>query len=177
MRPPRTFCGRPAGSGPPSEHSCVDLPGYARKCSSWDAHVIACSIVLPGSCSPKAINARADFVGTGRFSIGPAQHRGQDGPRDQRSRLASGPVGWVGRCRLADGAGCLRPQVPGGRRVHGQPLDLRGAVTVVGGGGPEGESPIPGASSLGGSASLLRERTAGPKSLARGRSCQCGAST
>jgi hypothetical protein len=32
--------------------------------------VIACSIVPPGPCSPKAINTRADFVGTGKYSIG-----------------------------------------------------------------------------------------------------------
>jgi hypothetical protein len=37
---------------------------------SWDAHVIACSVVPPGPCSPKAINTRADFVGTGKYSIG-----------------------------------------------------------------------------------------------------------
>ena len=37
---------------------------------SWDAHVIACSVVPPGPCSPKAINTRADFVGTGLYSIG-----------------------------------------------------------------------------------------------------------
>jgi hypothetical protein len=37
---------------------------------SWDAHVIGCSVVAPGPCSPKAINTRADFVGTGKYSVG-----------------------------------------------------------------------------------------------------------
>jgi hypothetical protein len=37
---------------------------------SHDAHVIACSVVPPGPCSPPAINTRADFVGTGLYSIG-----------------------------------------------------------------------------------------------------------
>jgi hypothetical protein len=45
---------------------------------SWDAHVIACSVVPPGPCSPHAINTRADFVGTGKYSIG-AGGREQDG--------------------------------------------------------------------------------------------------
>jgi hypothetical protein len=37
---------------------------------SWDAHVTGCSVVPPGPCSPKAINTRADFVGTGKYSVG-----------------------------------------------------------------------------------------------------------
>jgi len=37
---------------------------------SHDAHVIQCSVVEPGPCSPKAHNTRADFVGTGLYSIG-----------------------------------------------------------------------------------------------------------
>jgi len=45
---------------------------------SWDAHVIACSVVPPGPCSPKAINTRADFVGTGKYSLG-AGSREEDG--------------------------------------------------------------------------------------------------
>jgi len=37
---------------------------------SHDAHVIACSVVPPGPCHPAAENTRADFVGTGLYSIG-----------------------------------------------------------------------------------------------------------
>ena len=45
---------------------------------SHDAHVIACSVVPPGPCSPKAPDTRADFVGTGQYSIG-SGGRDQDG--------------------------------------------------------------------------------------------------
>jgi len=45
---------------------------------SHDAHVIACSVVPPGPCSPPAINTRADFVGTGKYSLG-AGSREEDG--------------------------------------------------------------------------------------------------
>ena len=45
---------------------------------SHDAHVIACSDVPPGPCSPKADDTRADFVGTGQYSIG-SGGRDQDG--------------------------------------------------------------------------------------------------
>ena len=37
---------------------------------SWDAHVIGCSVVGVGPCHPSATNTRADFVGTGKYSIG-----------------------------------------------------------------------------------------------------------
>ena len=45
---------------------------------SHDAHVIACSVVPPGPCSPPAINTRADFVGTGKYSLGSGS-REEDG--------------------------------------------------------------------------------------------------
>jgi len=45
---------------------------------SHDAHVIACSVVPPGPCSPQAINTRADFVGTGKYSLGSGS-REEDG--------------------------------------------------------------------------------------------------
>ena len=45
---------------------------------SWDAHVIACSVVPPGPCHPAANNTRADFVGTGKYSLG-AGSREEDG--------------------------------------------------------------------------------------------------
>jgi len=45
---------------------------------SHDAHVVECSVVPPGPCSPPAENTRADFEGTGKFSIGPGG-RDQDG--------------------------------------------------------------------------------------------------
>ncbi|MBC7975601.1 MAG: DUF11 domain-containing protein, partial [Myxococcales bacterium] len=45
---------------------------------SHDAHVIQCSIVPPGPCSPPAENTRADFVGTGQYSLGSGA-RTQDG--------------------------------------------------------------------------------------------------
>jgi uncharacterized repeat protein (TIGR01451 family) len=45
---------------------------------SHDAHVIECSVVSPGPCSPPAENTRADFVGTGKYSLG-AGSREEDG--------------------------------------------------------------------------------------------------
>jgi hypothetical protein len=37
---------------------------------SHDAHITDCSIVPPGPCSPQANNTRADFEGTGTYSLG-----------------------------------------------------------------------------------------------------------
>jgi uncharacterized repeat protein (TIGR01451 family) len=45
---------------------------------SWDAYVTRCSVVEPGPCSPQAENTRADFQGTGKFSLG-AGSRTEDG--------------------------------------------------------------------------------------------------
>jgi uncharacterized repeat protein (TIGR01451 family) len=45
---------------------------------SHDAHVIKCSVVPPGPCHPPAVNTRADFVGTGKYSLG-AGAREEDG--------------------------------------------------------------------------------------------------
>ena len=45
---------------------------------SHDAHVIQCSVVDPGPCHPSAVNTRADFVGTGKYSLG-AGGRSEDG--------------------------------------------------------------------------------------------------
>src|SRR5688572_24397309 len=45
---------------------------------SHDAHVIECSVVDPGPCHPSAVNTRADFVGTGQYSLG-AGSRTEDG--------------------------------------------------------------------------------------------------
>ena len=45
---------------------------------SHDAHVIQCTGVEPGPCSPQAENTRADFVGTGQYSLG-AGSRTEDG--------------------------------------------------------------------------------------------------
>lgn len=61
------------GGGPSGnswEHVLRDGKTILFNWHSWDAHVIACSVVPPGPCSPKAINTRADFVGTGKYSIG-----------------------------------------------------------------------------------------------------------
>jgi uncharacterized repeat protein (TIGR01451 family) len=45
---------------------------------SHDAHVIECSVVDPGPCHPSAVNTRADFVGTGQYSLGSGS-RTEDG--------------------------------------------------------------------------------------------------
>ncbi|MGH7725460.1 MAG: FlgD immunoglobulin-like domain containing protein [Candidatus Eiseniibacteriota bacterium] len=45
---------------------------------SHDAHVIRCTVVEPGPCHPPAVNTRADFVGTGQYSLG-AGSRTEDG--------------------------------------------------------------------------------------------------
>ena len=45
---------------------------------SHDAHVVQCTIVEPGPCSPHAENTRADFEGTGQYSLG-AGSRTEDG--------------------------------------------------------------------------------------------------
>jgi hypothetical protein len=45
---------------------------------SHDAHVIQCTVVPPGPCHPQAENTRADFVGTGQYSLG-AGSREEDG--------------------------------------------------------------------------------------------------
>ncbi len=37
---------------------------------SWDAYVTQCSVVGTGPCSPQAENTRADFQGTGKYSVG-----------------------------------------------------------------------------------------------------------
>ena len=69
------------GGGPSGnswEHILRDGKTILFNWLSWDAHVIACSVVPPGPCSPKAINTRADFVGTGKYSIG-AGGRSEDG--------------------------------------------------------------------------------------------------
>jgi uncharacterized repeat protein (TIGR01451 family) len=69
------------GGGPTGnswEHILRDGREILFNWHSWDAHVIQCSVVPPGPCSPKAINTRADFVGTGKYSIG-AGGREEDG--------------------------------------------------------------------------------------------------
>jgi hypothetical protein len=45
---------------------------------SWDAHVISCSVVPPGPCSPKAINTARTSSAPGLYSIG-AGGREEDG--------------------------------------------------------------------------------------------------
>jgi uncharacterized repeat protein (TIGR01451 family) len=40
---------------------------------SHDAHIITCTVIPPGPCSPPAVNTRADFEGTGQYSMGPSQ--------------------------------------------------------------------------------------------------------
>jgi hypothetical protein len=37
---------------------------------SHDAHITDCSLVTPGPCSPPAVNTRADFEGTCKYSLG-----------------------------------------------------------------------------------------------------------
>ncbi|MEO6029057.1 MAG: FlgD immunoglobulin-like domain containing protein [Candidatus Binatia bacterium] len=49
---------------------------------SHDAHVIQCSVVGVGPCSPNATNTKADFVGTGMYSIG-------SGGRDQEGNMVA----------------------------------------------------------------------------------------
>ena len=61
------------GGGPTGnswEHVLRDGRDILFNWHSWDAHVIQCTVVPPGPCSPKAENTRADFVGTGLYSIG-----------------------------------------------------------------------------------------------------------
>jgi uncharacterized repeat protein (TIGR01451 family) len=70
-----------SGGGPTGnewEHVYRDGRTVLFNWHSHDAHVIACSVVPPGPCSPHAVNTRADFVGTGKYSIGPSG-RDQDG--------------------------------------------------------------------------------------------------
>ena len=57
-------------SGNSGEHVYRDARTILFNWHSWDAHVIGCSVVPPGPCSPQAVNTRADFVGTGRYSLG-----------------------------------------------------------------------------------------------------------
>ena len=45
---------------------------------SHDAHVVQCSVVSPGPCHPSAVNTRADFEGTGKYSLGSGS-RTEDG--------------------------------------------------------------------------------------------------
>ncbi len=45
---------------------------------SHDAHVVRCTVVPPGPCSPPAENTRADVEGTGQYSLG-AGSRTEDG--------------------------------------------------------------------------------------------------
>ena len=69
------------GGGPTGnswEHVYRDGKTILFNWHSWDAHVIECSVVPPGPCSPKAVNTRADFVGTGKYSLG-AGSREEDG--------------------------------------------------------------------------------------------------
>ncbi len=69
------------GGGPTGnswEHVYRDGKTILFNWHSPDAHVIACSDVTPGPCSPKGTVTRADFVGTGQYSIG-AGGRNQDG--------------------------------------------------------------------------------------------------
>jgi uncharacterized repeat protein (TIGR01451 family) len=70
-----------SGGGPTGnewEHVYRDGKTILFNWHSHDAHVIECSVVPPGPCSPHAVNTRADFVGTGKYSIGPGG-RDQDG--------------------------------------------------------------------------------------------------
>jgi len=69
------------GGGPTGnswEHVYRDGKTILFNWHSWDAHVIQCSVVEPGPCSPQAVNTRADFVGTGKYSLG-AGGRSEDG--------------------------------------------------------------------------------------------------
>jgi len=69
------------GGGPSGnswEHILRDGREILFNWHSWDAHVIECTVVPPGPCSPKAINTKAVFVGTGKYSIG-AGGREEDG--------------------------------------------------------------------------------------------------
>jgi uncharacterized repeat protein (TIGR01451 family) len=69
------------GGGPTGnswEHVYRDGKTILFNWHSWDAHVIQCSVVPPGPCHPAAENTRADFVGTGKYSIG-AGGREEDG--------------------------------------------------------------------------------------------------
>ena len=69
------------GGGPTGnswEHVYRDGKAILFNWHSWDAHVIQCSVVPPGPCQPAADNTRADFVGTGKYSLG-AGGREEDG--------------------------------------------------------------------------------------------------
>jgi len=69
------------GGGPTGnswEHVYRDGKTILFNWHSPDAHVIQCTDVTPGPCHPKGTVTRADFVGTGKYSIG-AGGRDQDG--------------------------------------------------------------------------------------------------
>jgi len=70
-----------SGGGPTGnewEHVYRDGRTILFNWHSHDAHVIACSVVGVGPCSPHATNTKADFVGTGLYSLG-AGSREADG--------------------------------------------------------------------------------------------------
>jgi uncharacterized repeat protein (TIGR01451 family) len=69
------------GGGPTGnewEHVYRDGKTILFNWHSHDAHVILCTVVPPGPCHPPAVNTKADFVGTGLYSIG-AGGRDQEG--------------------------------------------------------------------------------------------------
>jgi len=61
------------GGGPTGnswEHVLRDGKTILFNWHSWDAYVTQCSVVGSGPCHPQAENTRADFQGTGKYSLG-----------------------------------------------------------------------------------------------------------
>ncbi len=61
------------GGGPTGnewEHVIREGNTIAFNFHSHDAHITSCTVVPPGPCSPPAENTRADFEGTGKYSLG-----------------------------------------------------------------------------------------------------------
>jgi len=61
------------GGGPTGnswEHVLRDGKTILFNWHSWDAYVTRCSVIEPGPCHPAAENTKAEFQGTGKYSLG-----------------------------------------------------------------------------------------------------------
>jgi hypothetical protein len=133
------------GGGPTGnewEHIQRDGKAVLFNWHSHDAHVIACGVAPPGPCSPQAADTRADFVGTGLYSIG-AGGGDQEGNMvayviDHTEGACNADVGdyysIVVRSGLVVGDGevvftCAGTLDCGNLQVHEMPAGLPGAAT------------------------------------------------
>jgi hypothetical protein len=135
-----------SGGGPTGnswEHVYRDGKTILFNWHSPDAHVIDCIDVTPGPCHPKGTVTRADFVGTGSYSIG-AGGRDQDGNMvayiiDHTEGACNKNVGdyysIVVRTGLVIGAGDIVFQTAGtidcgNLQIHQTPASLFGPTTL-----------------------------------------------